>query len=321
MTKKPLLSALAAAALTSATSAEAARSQRVVFESHGDRLVGDLYLPDSYQPGARLPAVIVTGAWTTVKEQMPARYAAELADRGFATLAFDFRNWGQSEGNRRQYENPTLKTQDIVAAAAFLAERPEVEPTQIAGLGICASAGYMAGAVAESDHLQALALVAPWLHDAEVIDAVYGTDNVKNLLAVSHAADQAFASAGESQMAPAASTTDDTAIMFNVPYYTEPDRGLIPEYVNQFNLASWEPWLTFDGIAIADQLGDTPVQVVHSDAAAVPQGVRRFYEKLTGDKHELWLEDIGQFDFYDQPRPITVASDAVTLFLNQTFGR
>ncbi|MEM7626298.1 MAG: alpha/beta hydrolase [Planctomycetota bacterium] len=317
-----LFSALTAAAIMIAPASEAARSQRVVFESHGDRLVGDLYLPDDYEAGDRLPAVVVTGSWTSVKEQMPARYASELADRGFAALAFDFRNWGQSEGDRRQYENPTLKTQDIVAAAVFLAERPEVDPQHIAGLGICASAGYMAGAVADSEHLGALVLVAPWLHDAEIVDAVYGgPGGVAGLIATSRAADQRFAETGESTMLPAASTTDESAVMFNAPYYTEEDRGLIPEYVNQFNVASWEPWLTFDGVAIADRLGGVPVQVVHSDAAAVPQGTREFYDRLTGPKAALWLEDVGQLDFYDRPGPVSRASDAVAAYLNDAFDK
>ncbi|MDJ0569491.1 MAG: alpha/beta hydrolase [Pleurocapsa sp. MO_192.B19] len=97
--------------------AEAAQVKKVNFESNNQNLVGNLYLPDDYQEGDKLPGVVVTGAWTTVKEQMPATYAEELADRGHAVLAFDFRNWGESGGNERQLENPTNKTQDIIAAA------------------------------------------------------------------------------------------------------------------------------------------------------------------------------------------------------------
>lgn len=109
----------------------------------------------------------------------------------------------------------------------------------------------------------------------------------------------------------AASTTDDTAVMFNAPYYTEKDRGQIPEYINQFNVASWEPWLTFDGIASAGGLDNTPVLIVHSESAAIPHGVKAFANKLTGEKNELWLEDISQFDFYDNDKAVSTASDTV----------
>ena len=316
--KKTLLAT--AAALTALSgAANAAMSKRVMFESDGTRLVGDLYLPDTYQAGDKLPAVIVTGAWTTVKEQMPARYAAEMADRGYAALAFDFRNWGQSEGDQRQLESPELKTQDIIAAARYLTTRPEVDAARIGGLGICASAGYMAGAAARSDDIRTVALVAPWLHDADIVKAVYGGEkSVAALITTGQSAERAYRTDGELQLVPAASTSDDTAIMFQAPYYTEEHRGLIPEYVNQFNLASWEPWLTFDAITIADDLETVPVKIVHSEAAAIPQGARSFYERLTGPKSELWLDNVTQFDFYDQDTPITQASDAVAAHFSTT---
>jgi len=317
--KTALLAAASLAAAIASSPAEAAVSKRVVFESAGQRLVGDLYLPDSYKPGARLPAIVVTGAWMTVKEQMPARYAAELADRGYAALAFDFRGWGQSEGAQRQLESPTLKTEDIAAAAAYLSTRPEVDASRIGGLGICASAGYMAGAVAASPHLRSMALVAPWLHDAPIVEQVYGgRDGVAKLTETGREAAVRFARSGVSTLVPAASVTDERAVMFKAPYYTERERGLIPEWRNEFDLASWEGWLTFDAVSIAPRLGVKPVAMVHSDAAAIPQGARSFYGKLTGAKRELWLDNVGQLDFYDRDAPVTRSADFVAAHFSQT---
>ena len=71
----------------------------VTFESQNETLVGTLFLPNTYQDGDRLPGVVVTGAWTTVKEQMPSTYATQLAHRGYAALVFDFRGWGESQGS------------------------------------------------------------------------------------------------------------------------------------------------------------------------------------------------------------------------------
>ena len=74
-------------------------ARSVSFNSHGNTLQGTLYLPDTAT--APFPAVVVTGAWTTVKEQMADPCARELAARGHAALAFDFTGWGQSEGTPR----------------------------------------------------------------------------------------------------------------------------------------------------------------------------------------------------------------------------
>ena len=67
--------------------AEAAQIKEVEFESNNQTLVGNLYLPDDYQAGTKLPATVITGAWTTVKEQMPANYAEAMADRYFSDKA------------------------------------------------------------------------------------------------------------------------------------------------------------------------------------------------------------------------------------------
>lgn len=297
--------------------AEAAQVKEVNFDSNNQNLVGNLYLPDDYQEGDKLPGVVVTGAWTTVKEQMPATYAEELADRGYAVLAFDFRNWGESGGKERQLENPTNKTQDIIAAANYLTKRPEVNPSSIAGLGICASAGYMADAAVQSDDIKAIALVAPWLHDQKIVNQVYGgEESVQNLIAISQEAQTKYETTGELSLIPAASMTDENAVMYQAPYYTEADRGAIPEYINEFNLASWEGWLTYDAIAIADEL-DKPVKIVHSEVAAIPQGAKEFYGRLSGEKEELWLDDVTQFDFYDNPEVVTIASDAIVKYFEE----
>ena len=160
---KSLLLASAVTTVLIANETEAAMKIDVSFESAGQTLAGDLYLPDTYRAGERLPAVVVTGAWTSVKEQMAGTYAAELADRGYAALAFDFRGWGKSPGAPQYLEDPARKTEDINAAVNYLATRPDVDSERIAGLGICASAGYMSDAALQNEHISSLALVAPWL--------------------------------------------------------------------------------------------------------------------------------------------------------------
>jgi len=50
----------------------------VNFQSEGETLIGNLFLPNSSTPGEKLPAVIVGGSWITVKEQMSKLYAERL---------------------------------------------------------------------------------------------------------------------------------------------------------------------------------------------------------------------------------------------------
>ena len=288
--------------------------KRVTFESAGQTLAGDLYLPDTFSEGDRLPGVVVTGAWMTVKEQMAGTYAAELADRGYAALAFDFRGWGQSPDRVRFLEDPVRKTEDINAAVDYLATRPEVDPARIAGLGVCASAGYMSDAALQNPNIKSLALVAPWLHDAEIVDAIYGgEEGVAGLIEVGRNAE----SADEPVILEAASMTNENAVMYQAPYYTEADRGLIPEFDNKFNAASWEGWLTYDAIQTADQL-EKPTLLVHSEAAAIPQGAKEYARRMGEHATATWLPDITQFDFYDRPDAVDTSADAVSEHFERT---
>lgn len=308
------LAAAAIAITLISNPAEAAMKKRVTFDSAGQSLAGDLYLPDGFSEGDRLPGVVVTGAWMTVKEQMAGTYAAELADRGYAALAFDFRGWGQSPDNIRYLEDPARKTEDINAAVNFLAARPEVDADRVAGLGVCASAGYMGDAALQNANIKSVALVAPWLHNAEIVNAVYGgEEGVSQLIELGRNAEMS----AEPLILEAASLTNEKAVMYQAPYYTESDRGLIPEFDNKFNVASWEGWLTYDAIKTADSLGK-PTLLVHSEAAAIPQGAKEFASRMGDNATAMWLPEITQFDFYDRPDAVETSADAVSDHFKRT---
>lgn len=268
------------------------------------QLAANLYLPKGTK---NTPVVIVTGAWTTVKEQMPAVYAQALAERGYAALTFDFRGWGESKNQVMYLEDPARKTADIRAVIEAVSHLEGVDTSRIAGLGICASAGYMLDAVADNDKIKAAAVVAPWLHDQTMATEIYGgEESAKNLLA---AAEEAAKSATPIYI-EAASTTNENALMFRAPYYTETDRGLIPEYDNQYNVASWTGWLNYNALASAEKQ-DKPVLMVASEAMALPAGAHRYIENAGINVNAVWLYDINQFDFYDQPLAVKLAVDEV----------
>jgi len=283
-------------------------SRPVSFASGPNTLKGMLYRPATGD--GPFPALIVTGAWTTVKEQMAGTYAREMAAKGFIALAFDFTGWGESSGSPRYVEDPVQKTADIKAATDFLAAQPEVDTAALSGLGICASSGYMAERVADDPRLTRLALVAPWLHDPKMAEGIYGgPEAAAGLIAAS------LAPGAADTTLLAASADDDSAIMYQAPYYTETDRGLISAYDNQFSPLSWKPWLTYDAQVSADRL-NTPVLMVGSPSIALLAGAEAYEARLNRPVEKLWLgEDATQFDFYDRKDVVDQAVDAVAAFL------
>jgi uncharacterized protein len=288
---------------------------RVTFPSEGETLVGNLYLPTKYKAGDKLPVVVVTGAWMTIKEQMPATYAQKLTEQGFAAFTFDFRTFGESGGKLRGYESPTEKIKDIKNTVSFLQTVDAVDSNKIAGLGICASAGYMAQATAEDSRIKSLITVAPWIHNPAIVNTVYGGEKaVKEKIKIGEAARKKFEKTGKAEVVPAASKTNSKAPMFGeIPYYTEAQRGAIPQWSNEFAVMSWSEWLTFNPMPQAQKI-NVPTLFVHSKKAAIPEGASQFFENIpTTNKKFVWLENHTQFDFYDQDSTVNQAvSQAVT---------
>jgi hypothetical protein len=315
--------ALAAALMLAAAAPAPAQelkpgANRVTFASEGETLVGDLYLPASYRAGDRLPAVVVTGPWLTVKEQTAGAYARELAERGLATLAFDFRYWGESGGEPRQWEDPDSKIRDIRSAVAFLRTVPAVSGGRIGALGVCFSAGYVAAAAAEDPHIRSVATVAAWLHDSTTLDATFGADEIRRRWAVGRAARERWRASRAVDYVPAHSTTDRTAAMYQVDFYADASRGAIPQWTNRMAVMSWPGWLGLDGPAIGARVAK-PLMVVHSDGSALPQNARRFFQSATGPKELVWLEG-NHTDFYDRPAYVRPAATALARHFTRTLG-
>lgn len=85
-------------------------------------------------------------------------------------------------------------------------------------------------------------------------------------------------------------------------------------------MRSWEPWLTYDAIETADSLAK-PTLLIHSEAAAIPQGAKEYARRLGDHARTIWLDDVTQFDFYDQPEAVRAASDAVASHFEATLNR
>ena len=291
--------------------------EKITFTSNGKKIVGNLYLPEKAS-SEKVPGIIVTGTWTSVKEQMANRYAERLSQKGFAALSFDFRNFGESEGEPRDFESPELKIEDHHNAVTFMRSRKEVDPERIGELGICASAGYVLVNTVTDGRVKSLAFVAPWLHNSGIVRALYGNDEgIRQKMDQGRKARVTYEETGEVQYVPALSETDKNAAMpMKLDFYLDPKRGAIPEWPNRFAVMSWLWWLTFDPIRYAKDL-HVPIQIVHSEKAATPDAVKSFYENVTAPKDILWTEG-EQTDFYDQEPQVMTAIDAVTAHFGKT---
>lgn len=299
--------------------------KKVAFVSQGCNLIGHVYYPDNMETEKEYPAVIVLGSWTTVKEQMAGTYAARLSEKGYITLAFDARGYGESEGEPRNWENPVYKVEDTGAALHFMQSLPEVDEERIAVCGICAGAMYALMAAAQIEGFAAVGTVASWLQDADAVRLLYGgEEGVHEKVAAAHSAKWRYADEGVLETIPKVSTTDPSAAMYgNFDYYLNPDRGGIPQWdKDHFAVMSWEDWLHCDPMPHAKDI-TVPVVMIHSDGCVLPEYTKQFFHLMDSHGKKLvWCDTelaspMHQFAFYDQKEDVAYAINELSAYFKK----
>lgn len=94
------------------------------------------------------------------KEQAACVYAAQLAAKGFVTLAIDQQFWGESGGTPRHAIAPDLYAEAFSAAVGFLGTRDFVDPEKIGIVGICGNGSFVISAAKIDPRMKAVATVS-----------------------------------------------------------------------------------------------------------------------------------------------------------------
>ncbi len=291
----------------------------MMFPADGASLVGRVYrnVDELVTPQ---PAVVVTGSWLTVKEQMARTYALRLAEQGITAFTFDFTGFGKSGGAPRQLELPARKIADIAAAADFLSTMSFVSKGGVGHVGICASAQYALAAIARGARIRSFVSIAGWYHDAKSVATFYGgVEGARLRVSRAREALEIWAKSRDVIMVPAYRPGDERAGMFfELDYYANPGRGAVPEWKNEMAEMSWLFWLTFDGVRSAEKV-NAPTLMVHSDECVFPEHAKSIYAALKGPKRIEWAEG-SQIDFYDQETQVARAVALAAPHFRVTLG-
>lgn len=290
----------------------------ITFPHQGEHIAGHLFLPENYDPNRRYPAAVVGGALSTVKEMMAGTYAEQLSRRGVIGLAIDYRNYGQSGGALRQREDPESKVEDLSVAAAFLKRRGDVAGVGL--LGICTSGGNVLKPGASDPNVKAIAVVAGFLQSASLARMLYGGEEaMQRRRAEGQEAMRVYDETGEIKLLRTYGGAAEESVNPGAkPYYEDATRGNVPQWRNEFAMASWQKWVDWDPVADAAGVR-VPTLMVHSERAAFPDQVRKVYEGLGCEKEIVWLEG-AHYDFYDEVETVNAAADRVARHFHAYLG-
>ncbi len=295
--------------------------EKVEFLSDGLKIVGNLFKPDNFKEGDVLPAIIVAGPMTGVKEQVAGLWAERLAKAGFLTLAFDHRNFGESEGTPRQHEDPAKKIEDLKNAISFLASLPEVDPSKIGACGISMGGGYVLQLAAWDRRIKAVAIVASGLNLGDTFLEMIGKEALVKRLEELNAARQKHYDTGEVQYIPAVATGGKPAAMTgDEPFeYYGTSRSWSPGWVNRYTTESIENLMSFNAVSYAHHVAPTPLLIIHgkNDKYCLPKFAQEVFDKAGEPKEIMWVDTPNHIDLYDIEKYLEPAVNKTVEWFNK----
>ncbi len=298
------------------------QKEKVHFQSEGLKVVGNLFRPqNSKEEEVSLPAILVAGAMTGVKEQVAGQYAERIAKDGYVTLALDHRHFGESEGEPRQHEDPAKKLEDFKNAISFISSLKGIDRERIGACGISMGGGYMLQLAAFDRRIKAVSIVASGLNPADTLLEMLGKEGFVNFLKEFNNARKRHYDTGEVQYIPAVATDNKPAAMIgDEPFeYYGTSRAWSPGWVNRYTTESIENLMSYNAIPYARHVSPTPLLIVHgkNDKYCLPKFAQEVYDLADEPKEILWLDTSNHIDLYDNEKYVGPAISKIVEWFNK----
>jgi fermentation-respiration switch protein FrsA (DUF1100 family) len=120
-----------------------------------------LYLPS--RTARPVPCVVMAHGFGATRDSALEPYAERFAAAGYATLVFDYRHFGASDGLPRQLLSVGRQLEDWDAAIAFVRSLEVVDPDRVALWGTSFSGGHVVRAAAKDGRIAAVSSQSPMM--------------------------------------------------------------------------------------------------------------------------------------------------------------
>jgi fermentation-respiration switch protein FrsA (DUF1100 family) len=129
------------------------------FESHGEKCGAWLYLPEKEKP----PVVVMAHGFGADKLLRLPAFAEKFVEKGLAAFVFDYRNFGDSTGEPRNWISPKRHLEDWKAAIDFVRGLKEVDGKRMGLWGSSFSGGHVLKTAAEVSGISAVVSQVPFV--------------------------------------------------------------------------------------------------------------------------------------------------------------
>jgi uncharacterized protein len=278
--------------------------QDVEFQAEGPRLRGWLYTPES--GGPPFPTVVMAHGFSAVKEMYLDRFAEAFAEVGLASLVFDNRNFGASDGTPRLEIDPWTQVHDYRDAISYARTRPEVDRDQIGIWGSSYSGGHVLVLGAIDRRVKCVVAQVPLVSGFRNIQRLVRSDFIPGLRA-SLDQDREARLAGkppgilpvvsEDPLGPCALPTPDS-----YRWFTETARTRAPAWRNEVTLRTVDLLMEYEPGAYIERIAPTPLlMVVAAGDVLTPSDLALEAYNRALEPKRLEVLPTGHFDAYVGP--------------------
>jgi len=278
-------------------------SRPLPFFSSGLRLDADLHLPGDGRAGARYPVVIACSGYQGQKIIHPERFARALTPLGYAVLAFDYRGFGRSEGERGRLV-PQEWVEDVRAAVDRLTGVDDVDSSRLALVGWGLGGGVVVTEAADDARVKAVACLNGVADGARSTRNTHDDISWASLLDRIHADRKRRTATGRSEI-----TNPWDIVRLNLDARTSGYVGeelyKTPDFGSGVTLESADFLLRFSPERVVHRIAPRPLLIAHSAKNELykPIEARSLYEHAGEPKHLQFLEGAGHTEwmFDDSP--------------------
>jgi dipeptidyl aminopeptidase/acylaminoacyl peptidase len=281
---------------------------RVHFWSDGLRLAGTFAAAGT--PGRR-PAIVCVHGYTGRLETYMPPFVRELTARGWHTLDFWHRGFGESEGVRNRVD-PHSQVHDILAALVHVRQRNDVDPARVAILGLSHGGGAAIKATAIDTDVACLATVGAPGSGERWMRSKRTEDEWRELQALLAKDRIARAGGGESQRVPyeeMAPPGPAERAAFRTMYRPEDayPEGYPLENIDLACGFRAEDWIT--------DITPRPVLLIHGGADTMVRHAEAeaLFERAGEPKRLVTIPDINHAEVYEARNPDVFCQVANTL--------
>jgi pimeloyl-ACP methyl ester carboxylesterase len=136
-------------------------THRVEFHSGGTRCAAWLTSPPGDGPH---PAIVLVHGFGATHEMMLPQYEQHFAAAGIATLAFDYRNTGESDGQPRQHISLRAQRVDVEAALGYARSHPAIDGARVGLWGTSLGGMNVLRVAATRDDVAVAIVQCPMVH-------------------------------------------------------------------------------------------------------------------------------------------------------------